>query len=119
MVPSIAWWRGRRSEVQGKKNRGHHRGAAAPGASVPWRPRIVVSDAPSEPQGPCLPAGPPELLLGLVREGAAVHDCNSYAYRPDDATIVFGSEAAGPRPAPRDIAIGGGTAARSANRQGS
>ena len=26
-----------------------------------------------EPQGPCLPAGPPELLLGLVREGAAVH----------------------------------------------
>ena len=32
-----------------------------------------MSDAPSEPQGPCLPAGPPELLLGLVREGAAVH----------------------------------------------
>ena len=32
-----------------------------------------MSDAPSEPQGPCLPAGPPELLLRLVREGAAVH----------------------------------------------
>src|SRR4051812_26292067 len=29
-----------------------------------------------EPQGPCLPAGPPELLLGLLREGAAVHAAN-------------------------------------------
>ena len=27
----------------------------------------------SEPQGPCLPAGPPELLLGLLREETAVH----------------------------------------------
>ena len=26
-----------------------------------------------EPQGPCLPAGPPELLLRLGREEAAVH----------------------------------------------
>src|SRR4051812_28193448 len=30
-------------------------------------------DAPLEPQGPCLPAGPPELLLRLGREEAAVH----------------------------------------------
>ena len=36
-----------------------------PGSSK-WTRRL-------EPQGPCLPAGPPELLLGLVREGAAVH----------------------------------------------
>src|SRR6187399_894294 len=35
--------------------------------------RFVVVDAPSVPQGPCLPAGPPELLLGLVREDSAVH----------------------------------------------
>ena len=44
----------------------------------PWSLRSLEApvrrlDAPSEPQGPCLPAGPPELLLGLVREGAAVH----------------------------------------------
>ena len=30
-------------------------------------------DAPLEPQGPCLPAGPPELLLRVVREETAVH----------------------------------------------
>src|SRR6185503_14652709 len=29
--------------------------------------------APSEPQGPCLPAGPPELLLGLVGHEDAAH----------------------------------------------
>src|SRR5207249_11639743 len=27
----------------------------------------------SEPQGPCLPAGPPELLLGLVGQEDAAH----------------------------------------------
>ena len=72
--PFHSVWEGRRSGVPGHmKSRGHRRGAAAPGASVPWRPRFVVSDAPSEPQGPCLPAGPPELLLRLFREEAAVH----------------------------------------------
>src|SRR4029077_18384958 len=70
----LTWWdlgRVRRTT----KNRGHHRGAAAPGASVPWRTRFVVVDAPSEPQGPCLPAGPPELLLRFLGE-VAVHSGN-------------------------------------------
>ena len=43
------------SEVRARKSRGHRRGAAAPGASVPWRPRFVVSDAPSRAPGPVPP----------------------------------------------------------------
>src|SRR5205814_4783012 len=44
----------------------------------PWSLRArrllsVFACAPSEPQGPCLPAGPPELLLGLVGHEETVH----------------------------------------------
>ena len=35
----------------------------------------------SEPQGPCLPAGPPELLLRVTREGTAVH-VRDYTHSP-------------------------------------
>ena len=69
--PFVAGRDRRGSETQ--KSRGHRRGAAAPGASVPWRPRFVWLTRRLEPQGPCLPAGPPELLLRLCREEAAVH----------------------------------------------
>ena len=65
-----------------QKSRGHHRGAAAPGASVPWRPRSVVVARRSALQGPCLPAGPPELLLHLAGEDWAVHDEN-HTHRTD------------------------------------
>ena len=53
-----------------QKDRGHRRGVRGPWSLRSRRPRFVVC-APSEPQGPCLPAGPPELLLRLGREGAA------------------------------------------------
>ena len=46
--------------------------SAAPGASVPGG-SVGACRAPSEPQGPCLPAGPPELLLRLVGEKEAAH----------------------------------------------
>src|SRR6185295_12117337 len=39
----------------------------------PEAPVGRVACAPSEPQGPCLPAGPPELLLRLVGEEDAAH----------------------------------------------
>ena len=44
----------------------------------PWSLRArrllpAFARAPSEPQGPCLPAGPPELLLGLVGQEVTVH----------------------------------------------
>ena len=58
---------------QESKRRGHHLGAAAPGASVPGDSCRLFARAPSEPQGPCLPAGPPELLLGLVGHEDAAH----------------------------------------------
>ena len=54
-VPRFAWWRAAGSGGQTRKSRGHRRGAAAPGASVPWRPRFVVSDAPSRAPGPVPP----------------------------------------------------------------
>jgi len=34
---------------------------------------MIVARAPSEPQGPSLPAGPPELLLGVEADGGAQH----------------------------------------------
>ena len=102
--PRFAGSRDRRAEVVGgqTKSRGHRRGAAAPGASVPWRPRSRRRQcAPSEPQGPCLPAGPPELLLGLVREEAAVHAASLTHIEVVDASISWS--------ALRDRPVGGGT----------
>ena len=53
----------RRSENQQRPR--HHRGVRGPSAppvpEAPW----FVARAPSEPQGPSLPAGPPRLLLGV------------------------------------------------------
>src|SRR4051812_35391204 len=51
-----------------------------------------------EPQGPCLPAGPPELLLGLLREGAAVLLPN-LTQKPNKLKNPF-SPAGRPGPAP-------------------
>ncbi len=72
VVPSCAKGR-RRTKVQGMK-----KPRSPSWCRGPWSLRSLEApvrrvDAPSEPQGPCLPAGPPELLLGLFREDSAVH----------------------------------------------
>ncbi len=78
-VPSMRW-EGRRSG-----GAGHKKTAVTVVVPRPLEPPFPGGPGSScrtrrlEPQGPCLPAGPPELLLGVVREGAAVHGCNSYA----------------------------------------
>src|SRR3954452_13612075 len=69
------------------KGRGTVRGVRGPSAPpVPEAP-LVVARAPSEPQGPSLPAGPPELLLrveaDVVRHGSgSLHErlgrCNLF-----------------------------------------
>src|SRR4029453_5592880 len=55
------------------KHRGHRSVAAALEPPFPGGPGSSSLDAPSEPQGPCLPAGPPELLLRFLGEVTAEH----------------------------------------------
>ncbi len=55
---------------------------------------MIVARAPSEPLGPSLPAGPPELLLGVEADGVVRHGwrsvpdcvgaCNHFAMPPSD-----------------------------------
>ena len=54
------------------KGRGH-RGVRGPWSLRARRLDVGACCAPSEPLGPCLPAGPPELLLRLVGEKEAAH----------------------------------------------
>src|SRR5258706_5614065 len=70
--PSILL-RGRRVEVRDTKNRGHRVVPRPLEPPFPGGPDSSSATRRSVPQGPCLPAGPPELLLGLFREGSAVH----------------------------------------------
>ena len=77
VVPSVCW-RGR----PGSGGSGHEKAAVTVVVPRPLEPPFPGGPGSScrtrrlEPQGPCLPAGPPELLLGLVREGSAVHAAN-------------------------------------------
>jgi len=58
---------------------------------------MIVARAPSEPQGPSLPAGPPELLLGVEADGVVRHcrrsvpdigrACNHFRMRAHDLGI--------------------------------
>ncbi len=64
-----------------------------------------------EPQGPCLPAGPPELLLGLVREGAAVHAAILTHNGRDHANIIR-RQWRKPAPRPRPCLAGAGPTMR-------
>src|SRR4029077_1950150 len=48
-------------------------GVRGPGSLQPGGSSRLVACAPSEPRGPCLPAGPPELLLRLVGQDDAAH----------------------------------------------
>ncbi len=76
-------------ESRATKNRGHRRGAAAPGVSVPWRPRFVVSDAPFRAPGP-VPPGRAARASSWTHPRRCGGSCSKpYAYRPDDASSDF------------------------------
>ena len=70
----LVWSRSRRTAKEAR----NHEAAVTAWCRGPWSLRArrllsVFACAPSEPQGPCLPAGPPELLLGLVGHEDAAH----------------------------------------------
>ena len=80
-VPHFAWWRAamvRRTQ----KSRGHRRGAAAPGVSVPWRPRFVVSDAPSRAPGPVPPGRAARASSSTLRRRCG-GSCANHTHNPN------------------------------------
>ena len=79
---SLAWWWRAALVRRHTKSRGHHRGAAAPGVSVPWRPRFVVSDAPSRAPGPVPPGRAARASSSTPRRrcGGA---CENHTHIPD------------------------------------